>query len=162
MWTTRKGVLRDNAGGFPLYGIGSINGCLSGDCFALLVPVAPLLTQGVTLTDFASFLNTPSGSTFLSNECQITMLRKNSYLWCPWGYLCIILVHSLTHDGVSMQHGFSIPNFNQNLASQCNEATLQALFSFNYSWAKKQGKAMWTERAEWLIKFFTQLGVQTE
>ena len=60
--------------------------------FVFIGPAEKLLSQGISLKDYASFVASPAGETFYKDEVACVYMQADSWLYVPGGCL-IHMVH---------------------------------------------------------------------
>jgi hypothetical protein len=90
----KAGAYRYGAGATPLPGVGCLiwPGTLASH-YVLLLPVKPILANGIALRDVKSFLETESGLKFLKDHCVVVPFAIGAVLYVPYGYVYLPLFY---------------------------------------------------------------------
>lgn len=75
----------------PLPGIGALiaNRSEKLEVVLQILPVQPLLANGIAIGDMGMHLESPSGGKFFSEQCAMLTLAPLDCAWVPFGYVCV-------------------------------------------------------------------------
>lgn len=162
----------------PLPGIAALwyNGSVQVAYFIQLIPVDGLLTQGISPTDLAVFLNSPSGTEYFNSKANIVRIDPGQAAFSPAGMLAVpiavsldILDKSLVASGrkvgdselpdkklPSVEHGFILhmPLLERSMCDHVPAASLSAITNMNIKHLEKNATSrLWAPRLEAMKDF---------
>ena len=84
--TLRKNMFRTGSAATVLNGMRSFSHCIAEPMFALIFPVQALLDKGISMIDYAQYMATNDGQTFINLECKLVRLTRGQTLYIPFGF----------------------------------------------------------------------------
>ena len=144
---SRRGCWRFGPGILPLTGVGHVLVGASEGLYVLTFDVTKLLSNGISLKDLHSFLETSTGHDFIDAGVHIVHLPPRAVLYVPAGHAATLLVAS-SLDAQAPEVGFA-------WATRCcvrarvsalPDATKAALSTFHEEHAgRAEPRKLWTQ-----------------
>ena len=144
-----------------LPGVGHMVRMERGSCAMFLFPVAPVLSEGLSLNDVAKIFDTNKGCDFF-NECGfVVTLDKGDVLVVPWGYFAVpiyILVGKQGAKEANPAHMMMFPLWIGKSASECSAEVRRAIRTYNLpTLTDRKGNKTYKERMELFTGFMDKV-----
>ena len=158
-FTYRRNMWKEGPAGYPLTGVSNLVTALSDFLWLLVLPVAQLLKSGISVPDYASFLDSPKGVEFFCSHARLVLLMAGDVAWVPMGCLCHGFHFSppskdaAANKKDTLAHGWCVPVFSKGLFLKVPRTTGESIIDYNLSHAKAQNRTIWKERAQALEKW---------
>lgn len=175
----KRSSCRFGAVAWPVCGIGcfaKVLGKASVDF--LVVPIAEVLEQGISLPDFISYCESPTGLSFITQNAKIIHIEAGAGVaWFPYGFLVIPFFpesldekekkgggaddHDMDMDATHTDNCFvmHVPVFDKTLSTKAPNNAMTAIFSWNQAYYDQQdGHRAFAARADFFRNFVQSLG----
>ena len=159
-WITyRRNMWKEGPAGYPLTGVSNLVTALSDFLWLLVLPVAQLLKSGISVPDYASFLDSQKGVEFFCSHARLVLLMAGDVAWVPMGCLCHGFHFSppskdaAANKKDTLAHGWCVPVFSKGFFLKVPRTTGESIIDYNLSHAKAQNRTIWKERAQALEKW---------
>lgn len=158
--TFRAYSMRFGPANFPLPGIACIIGCLDKPVKILLYPIAEMLSQGIAITDFLSFLEMEAGTTYEDQSSMWVTLAEGDCVFVPHGYICLPIYAAECLKPGPWATVWVLPLFEPIWGARLSQNVLNVVAGYNRpQFAEQMQKRMWSSRSALFEKFMLKLGV---
>jgi hypothetical protein len=153
----RAGAWRAKASQLCFAGCGSVFRAVDRNITILMIPIQPLLSQGISLGEIFSFLDSKVGGQFFQEDCTIVNLGQGDALFVPFGVFAIpiFLGAGDTSDSDDpMACVWVLPCFVSTWRDAVAKPVLEAIKSYNLETLREKPGSMWKQRLDAFELFF--------
>ena len=131
-----------------------------GDCVHVVAfPIAPTLDSGISVHDYAKFLDSSSGASMVKEHGKVVRLTKDSTAYFPSGWLAQPVYLSLSSKDAPWRHVWSLTLFNKEIYEDLGKASLTSMENFNRGYLAQEAVKLssFKKRAEAFNALFGSL-----
>jgi len=134
---------------FPMPGMACVLCGTGKTLMVAMIPVEHMIAEGISVTDAAAFLESPTGQSFARERMVYIMLPSNGAVWCPFGYVPLLIYGPEGEDKSSIAHVVVLTLWAAKPAADMNDALWKSIASWNSRHMEKlSGERVWAARAE--------------
>ena len=135
--------MRFGPNAFPQTGVGSFLMPLTGTWLVVLVPVAPLLSTGIVLSNAENFWKSDTGISWMKQESTAVVLAVGQVMWVPPGLCAMqLLVNDHRHDS-GCGHMAIVNWMAEDLATMVDESSWLGIVQANQDCQKLKAEKCW-------------------
>lgn len=133
-----------------------ISPCSAGVLYLIAFHVEHVLSEGISLNDYAKYLDTPSGVETCAKNAKVLRLREGQVAYLPLGWLALTLNAHPDNEEHHWIHAMHIACFNTTLLKQADKRLQLAMRNYNESFlvAESVLQPQWKPRCEAFKKYF--------
>ena len=141
----------------PLAGCGAFIQAASGKWRNALVPIAPLLSAGILMTDMDAFMKTAAGVSFMEEHAVFFPLLLGQVIWVPYGH---VVIQTLCHEGkpdLPSAHMVMYHVLSSSLAKEFSPTTWNTIVTANEAPLNARAESCWKSAASDFEKFVAEM-----
>ena len=168
LFAQNKWAWRCGAQAWANPGLGAFARAESESIGLKLLEVEQIVSQGFSLNDLASFLETETGVEVL-NKSKCVPVKKGEIVWIPYGYFVVpVSAHQIrdkdcidpktVEEEVDIAFVLALNTFVPKWAKQIDVNSWRAIVAFNRAFFEKnKAKTLWVDRASVFEKFVKEV-----
>ena len=127
---------------------------LSAGISVMIVPIEPVLSGGVLISDFEAFLGSVSGQSLIGEQSLLVHLREDSVLFVPFGYFAWSIHFDMSKEGAQpWGHIWTLPLLGEQYQAHTSASCVGAILEYNIQYLKAQANGFYTSRGEMIQAF---------
>lgn len=160
LMTIRPSTWRYGPKDFPLPGCVFFYLSLDCDVFLIVYDLQPLVSQGISVADLASFAESPSGGDYFVAHTVVIAVRKGEVAFVPYGHVASVLYSASKEEEKDqpVASGLVLTCFSRSLASDVDENAWKSITALNTKWHDKNStNRLWKQRIDLYARFLASV-----